>query len=153
VECGGGAMIDLGAHPMYLIRWLMGRPTEISSMYTAVTKHDVEDNAVSVMKFENGAVAISETGFVSGASPFALELYGTTGTLLIGHGGIQLKTADGWLSPDSLPPALPAAIPQFVGGILRNETIYFGLDDAIALTELMENAYISHHSGKHVKFN
>lgn len=23
--CGGGAMMDLGAHPMYLLAWLLGR--------------------------------------------------------------------------------------------------------------------------------
>jgi predicted dehydrogenase len=152
VQCGGGAMIDLGAHPMYLIPWIMGRPTEVSSAFTAVTGHEVEDNAVSIFKFSNGAIAISETGFVSEASPFALELYGTKGTLLIGHNGIQLKTADGWLTPDSLPKALPQAIPQFINGILRNETIHFGLDDAIALTEIMEKAYISHREGKHTAF-
>jgi predicted dehydrogenase len=152
VECGGGAMMDLGAHPMYLISWLMGRPVEISSAFTAYTNHAVEDNAVSVMKFKNGAIAVSETGFVSGDSPFALELYGTEGALIIGQGGIRLKTKDGWLSPGHLPAALPGAIPQFVDGILHGGVIHFGLDDAIALTELMENAYISDREGRHVKF-
>lgn len=73
-ECGGGAMIDLGAHPMYLIRWLLGRPSAISSSYTFVTGKDVEDNAVSVLEYENGAIAVSETGFVSSVNPFSLEV-------------------------------------------------------------------------------
>ena len=146
--CGGGAMMDLGAHPMYLIRWLMGRPVEISSTFTAYTNHAVEDNAVSVMKFKNGAIAVSETGFVSGDSPFALELYGTEGALIIGQSGIRLKTKDGWLVPDRLPDALPGAVNQFVDGVLRGDKIHFGLDDAIALTELMEKAYISHREGR-----
>ena len=29
---GGGAMMDLGAHPMYLARWLLGKPTRIQSI-------------------------------------------------------------------------------------------------------------------------
>ena len=33
VECGGGAMIDLGAHGMYLSRWLLGEPVRITSMF------------------------------------------------------------------------------------------------------------------------
>lgn len=156
-QCGGGAMMDLGAHPMYLINWLMGKPVEMSSAFTAVTGHAVEDNAVSIMKFANGAVAISETGFVSEASPFALELYGTEGTLLIGQSGITIHSTrfngdyNGWVKPDRLPEALPGAIEQFVKGILNNETIHFGMDAAVALTEMMEAAYRSHREGRHIK--
>lgn len=154
-QCGGGAMMDLGAHPMYLIRWLMGRPVEISSAFTSVTGHAVEDNAVSIMKFANGAVAISETGFVSEASPFMLELYGTEGSLLIGQAGCWLHAKadggiNGWIKPDRLPAPLPGPIEQFVRGVTENEPILFGIDDAVALTEMMEAAYRSHREGRHI---
>ena len=33
----------------------------------------VEDNAVTVMRFESGAIAINETGFVSDCSPKAID--------------------------------------------------------------------------------
>ena len=36
-ECGGGAMIDLGAHGMYLIEWLLGVPESASSAFTIFT--------------------------------------------------------------------------------------------------------------------
>ena len=49
VECGGGAMIDLGAHGMYLSRWLLGEPVRITSMFNNYIDKPVEDNAVSVM--------------------------------------------------------------------------------------------------------
>ena len=32
-ECGGGAMIDLGAHGMYLIDWLCGVPVTVKSVF------------------------------------------------------------------------------------------------------------------------
>lgn len=157
VQCGGGAMMDLGAHPMYLISWLMGKPVEMTSAFTAFTKHAVEDNAVSLMKYANGAIAISETGFVSGASPFMLELYGTEGSLLIGRDGIRLKSSkagsayDGWVIPEALPKSLPGPIAQFVDGVLYGKEIVFGMDDAVALTELMEAAYKAHKAGGFVK--
>ena len=59
VQCGGGAMIDLGTHPMYLLAWLLGMPAYVSSVFTAVTGHPVEDNAVSVLEYKNGAIAVS----------------------------------------------------------------------------------------------
>jgi len=141
-ECGGGAMIDLGAHPMYLIPWLLGKPAKMSSTFTSVTGRGVEDNAVCVMSYENGTIAVSETGFVSSNSPAVLELHGTEGSLIIVNGDI-------WMLPDKsesikLPKALPTAIDQFVDGILHGSEIIFGIDDAIILTEMMEAAYSAH---------
>ena len=158
-QCGGGAMIDLGAHPMYLIRWLMGKPDEMASAFTYVTGKAVEDNAVSVMKYPDGAVAISETGFVSGASPFLMEIYGTDGTLVINGGSVHLSSSkvlsnneySGFTVLNRLPQALPNAIDQFVDGCLHDKEILFGMDDAIALTEMMVAAYKAHKQNGFVK--
>ena len=152
-QCCGGAMMDLGAHPMYLIGWLLGKPAEISSAFTYVTGREVEDNAVSVMKYPCGAMAVSETGFVTGNSPFMLEMYGTDGSLMITGGDIRLISSKnggevtGWVLPSQLPQALPSAISQFVDGALHNKEIIFGLDDALQLTEIMEAAYKAHKQG------
>lgn len=159
-ECGGGAMIDLGAHGMYLAAWLLGEPHRISAIFNHLSDKEVEDNAVAVIEFKNKAVAINETSFVSHHSPFALELYGSKGSLLIGGPDrtIQLNSSElsgkvaGWVKPGELPAALPSALEQWIGAILRNETIHFGLDDAVMLTSLMDAAYRSHHSGTQVYF-
>jgi len=158
-QCGGGAMIDLGAHPMYLIRWLMGRPDEMASAFTAVTKHAVEDNAVSIMKYANGAIAISETGFVSGASPFMLEIYGTDGTLTINGNEVRLASSKvttnaeymGFVKPNRLPQALPEPVDMFVDGVVHGKEIVFNMEDAVALTEMMVAAYKAHKQGGFVK--
>lgn len=76
-QCGGGAMIDLGAHPMYLLNWLLGEPKSVQSIFTDITGHGVEDNAVSIIEFEQGAIGVSETGFVSNYNPATLEISGT----------------------------------------------------------------------------
>jgi 1,5-anhydro-D-fructose reductase (1,5-anhydro-D-mannitol-forming) len=158
--CGGGAMMDLGAHPMYLSRWILGKPKKITSIFNTYTNRPVEDNAVSVIEFENKAIAISETGFVSTNSPFSLELYGTEGSLLIGgpENKVMLnstkvnKELQGWITPSSLPKELPSALRQWVDGITKGTEIHFGLEEGIQLTELMENAYKSHKEGKVVEF-
>ena len=156
-QCGGGAMMDLGAHPMYLIGWFLGKPSEISSAFTYVTGHGVEDNAVSVMKYPTGAIAVSETGFVSSNSPSVLEIYGTAGSLMITGNDIRFISSKtegeygGWTTPKSLPKAMPDAITQFVEGVLYGKEILFGMDDAVLLTELMEGAYKAHKNGGFVK--
>jgi len=157
VQCCGGAMMDLGAHPMYLIGWLMGKPSEISSAFTYVTGHAVEDNAVSIMKYPCGAIAVSETGFVTSNSPYMLEIYGTNGSYVVTGNDIRFISSknggevNGWVTPSSLPQALPGAITQFVEGVLYGKEIIFGMDDAILLTEMMEAAYKAHSQGGFVK--
>jgi 1,5-anhydro-D-fructose reductase (1,5-anhydro-D-mannitol-forming) len=159
VECGGGAMIDLGAHPMYLSRWILGKPARINSMFSSFTGRQVEDNAVSVIEFENKAVAIVETGFVTSNSPFSMELHGTNGSLFIGgpDNKVQLVSdkvggVHGWTVPSQLPNALPSAMKQWVDGILEGKEILFGLEEGMQLTELMEAAYISHREKRQVAF-
>lgn len=155
---GGGAMMDLGAHPMYLSRWLLGEPKSITSMFNSFTHKPVEDNAVSVIEFDNKAIAIAETSFVSPNSPFTLELYGTEGTLLIGGPNNQVKinskshTSTDWSIVNDLPTELPSPLNQWVNAILNDEQIHFGLQDGIQLTQLMEGAYKSYKEGRRVDF-
>ncbi len=157
--CGGGAMIDLGAHPMYLSRWLLGKPKSITSMFNSITNRPVEDNAVSIIEFENKAIAIVETGFVTPNSPFSLELYGTEGALLVGgwDNGVKINSrrysgSEDWTVVKDLPQALPSAMTQWVEGILHGSQIHFGLEDGIQLTQLMEGAYKSYFEGRKIDF-
>lgn len=160
VLCGGGAMIDLGAHGMYLSRWLMGTPKRITSMFNSFTGKPVEDNAISVIEFENKGIAVTETGFVSTNSPFYMELNGTEGHLFIGGPDNTIKLfstklnngVPGWIKPIQLPAPLPSPIKQWVNGILNDTPIEFGLEEGIQLTELMEGAYKSYKEGRAVEF-
>ena len=161
VSCGGGAMMDLGAHPMYLASYLLGKPARVTSLYNRLYNTPVDDNCVSVIEFENQVIAVSETGFVTNSSPFSFELSGTEGTFIFGgpDDNCRLKSsklsgeaAGCWISP-KLPKALPSAVCQFVDAVLRDGDILFGIDDAVALSELMDGAYRSYHENRTVSFS
>ncbi len=154
--CGGGAMMDLGAHPMYLARWILGKPLRVSAMFNAFTGHSIEDNAVCTIEFENKAIGIVETSFVSKDSPTCLELYGTAGTLITGgpEDGVRLQSKaleaklPGWITPSELPKEQPRPLRQWVEALIQKKPMPFGLDDGTQLTELMEAAYRSHKEQK-----
>ncbi|HHT92499.1 MAG TPA: Gfo/Idh/MocA family oxidoreductase [Clostridiaceae bacterium] len=150
-ECGGGAMMDLGAHPMYLIRWLLGRPKSITSTFTKVTGKEVEDNAVSVLEYEDGAIAVSETGFVSSHNPFSFEASGTKGTIYAGGytNNCVYNIGEGWVEPELKEP-LPIPSTMWIDGIIDDLEIPFDIDSAYDLTELMDYAYKSYESGTKV---
>ncbi len=148
--CGGGAMIDLGAHPMYLLEWLLGKPKSVKSVFTDVTGRGVEDNAVSLLEFENGAIGVSETGFVSWGDPLIFEISGTDGWLLMTDNDIRYHTRShpDWIIPE-LPANAPHPIDVFVDSILSGTPDRrYTIDEAVALTELMEAAYESARSCK-----
>jgi 1,5-anhydro-D-fructose reductase (1,5-anhydro-D-mannitol-forming) len=157
-QTGGGAMMDLGCHPMYLASWLLGKPSRITSMFSHYTGRAVEDNAQCSIEFENKAVAFLETSLVTHNSPMALELYGTEGTLLISGDSVKLTSrrlddpVAGWIHPSKLPQAHAHPLKQWVDGILGNAPILYGLEEGIRLTELLEAAYIAHKEQRQVEF-
>ncbi|MBQ7005483.1 MAG: Gfo/Idh/MocA family oxidoreductase [Clostridia bacterium] len=147
---GGGAMMDLGCHPMYQLAALCGKPKRISSLFNAPLGSEVDENAVSIIEFENGVIGISETGFDSYYAPHRLEVYGTDGSLFEESGKITVKTKEtAEISNEPIVPKTENAdaeplnkfIDACIDGTGTPEGL--GLDLAIALTELLENAYIS----------
>ncbi len=143
--CGGGAMIDLGAHPMYLLCALLGEPERVQSEFTRVTGRAVEDNAVSLLRFARGAVGVAETGFVSLDYPFTMELGGTEGSLLLRDDRVQYccaETGHVWAAPAALPDARPSPLAQWALAE-RPEDVpaEIGIDAAVRLTRVMEMAY------------
>ena len=144
-QCGGGAMIDLGAHGMYLIDWILGMPESASSTFTV--SHDnprnsdgVEDNAVTVMKYADGAIAINETGFVSAYSPVVLEVFGECGYVRMQDSSVVkcTKETDGKTVDVELPDSLPLPIVQFLKGEILSGC---GIKEAKNLTHMMVMAY------------
>ncbi len=154
--CGGGAMMDLGAHGMYLCRYLLGKPKRVVAVFNTVTGRAVDDNAVAVMEFENGAIAVNETSFTSFGGCYSLELDGTEGgyRMLSPQDGVEVRSKHfgepGWRRPDSLPPAGPKPVDQWIAGCVAGAPIEFGLTEAAQLTELMAAAYRAERDGKSV---
>jgi predicted dehydrogenase len=141
-QCGGGAMIDLGAHGMYLIDWLAGLPEKYSSVFTHCFGRDVEDNAVTVMGYPSGLIAVNETGFVSAAYPSMLEVGGENGCVRFVSANQaavikSTKETNGEVAID-LKPAEEPPIIRF----LKNEHVPgCGIEEAKHLTIMMQNAY------------
>ena len=158
----GGAMMDLGCHPMYTANYLLGDPAKITSMYNATTaksiKYGIEDNAINLIEFKNKAIAIVETGFVTPVSPWAFEVYGTEGMLLGTDHKVKISTAEtrkysgDFLDVNRLPKALPSPMQTWFNAIEKGEDVVFGIKDAIGLAELLEGAYISYKTNTIVTF-
>ena len=156
-KAGGGAMMDLGCHPMYTAAWLLGKPRRVASMFNSThAPQPVDDNAVSVVEFENNAIAVLETAFVSPWQANCFELLGTKGALIQIDGEVRIRSTsfdvEGWVIPDKLPSPLPMTMDMWFDAIENGSPIPFDTERGEALTELLEQAYVSDKEQRIVRF-
>jgi 1,5-anhydro-D-fructose reductase (1,5-anhydro-D-mannitol-forming) len=146
-QCGGGALIDLGCHPMYLARLFFGGlPESVSASYGHVTGRAVEDNAVAVLRYPGGGLGVVEAGFATNHSPFTIEVHGTQGSLLYGTPEPKVLVRSpahdegkNWVElpiPADQPSAFDRWVSHIEKGTKPTENVEIGLD----LTRLMEAA-------------
>jgi 1,5-anhydro-D-fructose reductase (1,5-anhydro-D-mannitol-forming) len=150
----GGVTIDFGAHPLYLVRHLLGMAEEVNATYGRFTDRVVEDNAVVTMGFQTGAIGVAEASFVGVASRFAIEAHGTKGSLLYGPPDEQLRlrrTGGGQWQTLSLPPDDPTPFERWVELARRGQPDGENVRAALDLSALAEAANLSAASGRPVR--
>lgn len=150
-KSGGGALMDLGAHPVYVLAYLLGKPERVSGMTTNLFGTSSDENAIALVEFEGGVLGTCETAFVTFGVPDLLEVYGTEGSLFA-HGG-EVRVASKALSnigvsaaqPQTLPAGKPSPLMQFVDACLSGGSSPASLTarDALVMTRIIEAAYAS----------
>ena len=120
-KSGGGAMVDLGCHCIEISRNFIGKnnkPVEVMCWAdTRVHPIDAEDNAIGLVKYENGAIGQFEVSWsFRGGMDLRDEVMGTEGTIwtnnflrtgfemfTTGKGGSYVaekaESTTGWLFP------------------------------------------------------
>lgn len=156
VEAGGGALIDLGAHPLYLSAYLAGMPDSVSAQYGYVTGRAVEDHAVVTMRYRWGALAVAEVSFIDTPGTFEIEVHGTEGIVryaaperVLVH---RRGNARGEAAFDPVviaePPDLPSAFENWVTCIQQRVWDFDNVKLAFDLTRLAEAANRSAREGR-----
>ncbi|MHB1276334.1 MAG: Gfo/Idh/MocA family protein [Candidatus Humimicrobiaceae bacterium] len=84
---GGGVIIDLSCHSIELARFIIGKeykPLEVFAYGdTLLQKTNVEDNAIILLKFENGTLFICESSWtIKGDLENRKEIYGNHGVII-----------------------------------------------------------------------
>jgi predicted dehydrogenase len=174
---GGGPLIDLGVHRLDLALWLMGHPKPVWAMGSTydhiagpIAKarkmaFDVEDLAVGLVKFSNGATLEIEASWAANIAENEMmetRLLGTKGGL------VQHNTNEGY-SWDAkifveregaqfdmkLHPPVPAVrgpMYHFIESIITNKPHLATGDEGLMVMEILDAIYASAKTGKPVKF-
>ncbi len=172
---GGGPLIDIGVHILDLTLWLMGhpKPTFCSGQTYAKFGHregvvgllgqwdpktfTVEDFAVGLVRFENGATLVLESAFVANQEQRDLmntELFGTEGGCSYNPCKMFFERHQTLI--DSAPAYLPQVkahteeVKAFVNAILEDTPVPVTGEEALMTTQIIDAIYRSTELGREV---
>jgi predicted dehydrogenase len=167
---GGGALINQAIHTIDLLLWIMGQPKYLwAQIDTFAHEIEVEDLAVAVVRFDNGALGVIQgsTAIYPGL-PTRLEIHGTEGTAIIegetlkrwsvvGEEEIMAEGTKAGLKSWSRPEALPATnhaslIKDFAQAILEDKEPYVNGAEGRKSLELIRAIYKSGKTQSRVDF-
>ncbi|TSB45758.1 Gfo/Idh/MocA family protein [Alkalicoccobacillus porphyridii] len=152
-QCGGGALIDLGAHPIYLTNRLAGDVESVLCEMGYFIGREVDDHTTVITRHKSGAMGVIEAGFVANGSPFILELHGTKGSILVEERDLKIRSSElgdgNWQTPE-LPEQESSAMQQWVNEILHKQEPRITQKDMVELTRINVAAKKSAEEGKRV---
>jgi predicted dehydrogenase len=146
----GGALTDLGCHPVYLTQLFLGaRPETVSATYRSIAERGLEDNAVVVVGYGDQKVGVIEAGFASN-NPFTIELFGTDGTLTYTDAGNVLLVNG---EPAPVPDHITDPFGQWVDHITNDTRADENISRALELTRLVVAANEAARTGTAIAYS
>lgn len=153
---GGGCLMDLGAHSVDLLRYLIGEVSEVSAFCNnAIHHYDVEETATVMMRFVNGAQAITDVSFSVAGCDLVIEVYGTDGWVLVyNDNGWQMKTfIDGQhqVSPSQYEDLYQFQFEHFARCVTEGESPIVTGFDGLRTNQILAAAYESDRTGRSIQ--
>lgn len=175
---GGGPLIDIGVHILDLTLYFMGYPKPVSAYGKTWdmlgknpdlfnnwgdydrSKYTVEDFAVGLIKFDNGAVVNLESSFMANldGDPFRTHLFGTKSGATVspyGENPIELYTEQDKqlfnLKPINVPrveSSHTAEVQAFVNAILEGKPSPVPGENGLILNAIFDALYKSSETGR-----
>jgi len=173
---GGGVTMDMGCHAIEFFRWMLGRPP-IKSVYAQLStqvyqdKTEGDDNALIILEFANGVVALAEESWTKkGGMDDRAEVYGSQGVayadLLHGnaieaystegydYAAEKAGSTKGWSFPiyeEEWNYGFPQELAHFVDCVQNDKPPLVTGEDGRAVLEVIFAAYESARTGRKVE--
>jgi predicted dehydrogenase len=152
----GGALTDLGCHPVYLMQLFLGSdPETVSATYRSVNGRGLEDNAVVAVGYRDQKVGVIEAGFTS-RNPFTIEIFGTEGSLTYTDAGNVLRVSGTAFGGDERQLPVPddgkTPFAQWVDHITNDTRADDNLARAVELTRLVVAANEAAEQGRTISY-
>jgi len=173
---GGGALMDLGCHGIAFCYWFLGRPA-IATVYAQLgtyvhgDKTKGDDDAICILEFDNGAVALIEDSWTRrGGMSDRTEVYGEGGVTYadlhmgnalptyseygFGYAVEKAPTTVGWSYPvfeEHWNYGMPQEMLHFARCVRGKETLQATGEDGRVVMQVLYAAYASAGLGQKVQ--
>jgi predicted dehydrogenase/Xaa-Pro aminopeptidase len=167
IKAGGGSLMDMGAHKFAALEYMLGsRCTEVTAILAKQAinlPEKAEDNAITILRFDNGVIGEMSVSFTQMTPPFnSLEIYGTEGSIFENHAWekpvriYSFSKAMGenqqtWFEPAIEHAPFPGYYPisvrhedeHFARCVLEDREPEFSPEDAMGAIECILSGYLS----------
>lgn len=156
-KSGGGAIMDIGSHSIDLLRYVIGSEvTEVSAFCSnRLRQYETEDTGVTMMKFENGAYAFTDTSFSTPGGDIVFEVYGTDGSVVVyNDNGWKIKTlidSESNIESSQYEDLYQFQFEHFARYLNGEEKAVVTGIDGLKTNQIIEAAYQSNRTGKTIK--
>ncbi|RKY04656.1 hypothetical protein DRP77_03265 [Candidatus Poribacteria bacterium] len=154
---GGGTLMDLGAHNVDLMRFVLDDEVEEVSAFCSswAMGYEVEDTGTIMMRMRKGAHVICDTSFAAHKCDVVFEIYGTKGSVLVYHNGhwkvrtyIEGERREEEAGFENL---YRAQIDHFAMCLAGKEEPIVTGEDGLINIKILQAAYESARTGKHIR--
>jgi len=162
---GGGALMELGYHPVDLLVWMLGLPEEVYGLAAGGSMpetgddqpravYDTDDTAAAILRFKGGCMAAAVTTRRSGPVSEALCLHGLSGSMTVDSESCTLRDPDGNIIERTESSAVPfdASLRQleaFAEAVAGDSKTYpcSGWENLLTMS-VIEAVYLSNRTGQ-----
>ncbi len=141
-SAGGGALLELGYHPIDLFVWMLGLPEEVYGLSAGGNRpggssdtdepmavYDTDDTAAAILRYNDGCMATVVTTRASGPVSEEISLHGRGGSLTANSETCLLRDPDGSVldRTEEQPGAIGVFRRQaeaFAGAVLADDEFY-----------------------------
>ncbi|NOZ23513.1 MAG: Gfo/Idh/MocA family oxidoreductase [Planctomycetes bacterium] len=164
-RAGGGALIDIGVHPLDCVWWLMGTPKPEVVMGTTYqkfrhavpkgVKFDVDDSAFAIVRFKNDATLVLECSWaLYRDAGGAREIAGTKGGANLAP--LRILTERNGIQEDITPQLkdenqFQNEVAHFARCVLGKEEPIPSAEQGMMLMQMLDAIYKSSETGKEVR--
>lgn len=160
----GGVLLDMGIHAIDLCRWLFGPITTVTARTATLVKRiPIDDNALMILEFKNGAMGYIEAGWTSKPGFGGIEIYGTEGSIICDYFN-EMKMCTGHASPsgehtydwktvakEPLEGGWPAEIPHWLDVLDGKRRLDMDGRAGRAALQIALSAYKSSETGRRIR--
>lgn len=157
-KSGGGVIMDVGSHCLDLLEFFGGNISSVHCLTEKRQQNKVEDLAITMVRFENGAVGISDNSFLTDDRVNIIEIYGDRMTVLGLNAIGPFESPDFYVVKEGETEPVPTKwvnpytriIDEFIQAIVDGENIPVNGMIGKRNIQIIKAAYQSAQSGKFV---